>query len=212
MFPPGIAAFVISPFLSNKDLIEYVCTNQDLFSQLQEMIYERKAALVDQLIYYFYYCNNPEGKRQITIQTRYDTNYYSNVRSLFHVLPEIFHFIESHKITHLNLGCTTSYGGYAESPYRMITEDHDKIREITTQLLTLLSHNTTLIWCNLGLFQFVIGRKQIIDAVEHHPVLDSLNMSPEGATTRLRDPPHHLWRNRRDRTFYWDHWRHDDAI
>jgi len=175
-------------------------------------MHEQKAALVDQLLYYFYYCNNPEGKKKITIRTRYDRDYYLNVRNLFRVLPDIFHFIESRGLTHLDLGCTSSYGGYPESPYRMITDDHEKLREITTQLLSLLSRNTTLLWCNLGLFQSMISRKQVIDAVEHHPTLDSLSMNSEGATIRFSNPPHHLWRNRRDRSFYWDHSRHDDAI
>jgi hypothetical protein len=149
-------------------------------------------------------------QKTITIRKRYDDDYYQKVRALFCCLPEIFQFIQSHGIVSLDFGCTTDYGGYPESPIRMISSDRAELERITSQLLTLLSHNTTLVRCNLGLFESLISRRRLINAIEHHPVIDTINMVPNGARTNFLQDPHILWRNMKDGSFYWNHFRHDD--
>jgi hypothetical protein len=201
----------IIQFLPSADLNQFSCVNRAMHDQIEEEMKIRKKELVDHLIYYFYYSNAYDLERKcITIRKQYNKDYYKNVRILFHCLPELFDFIETHKITHLDLGCTNDYGGHAESPYRIISSNYDEICAAAKQVLHLLSQNTTLITCNLGLFQDIIGRKQIIDAVENHPTLDYLEMLSNGASTRFSAAPTTLYRNRRDRSFYWDRFRHDD--
>jgi hypothetical protein len=203
--PVGIIDFLPSAALAQFSLI-----NQAMHRRVEEELKKRKKAAVDPLIYYFYF--NDDDKRSVTIRKRYDKNYYKNVRMLFRCLPELFRFIELNKVTSLDLGCTSDYGGYPESPYTMISSDYDEICAVAKEVLHLLSQNKTLLTCNLGLFQDIMRRKNIIEAVEKHPTLDWLSMLSNGARMNIHGPVHQLYRNRRDRSFYWDHFRHDDGI
>jgi hypothetical protein len=200
----------IIEFLPSAALAQFGLINQAMHRCVKEELKKRKKAVVDPLIYYFYF--DHYGKSSVTIRRRYDEHYYPYVRQLFRCLPELFRFLEINKIVRLDLGCVTDYGGYPESPYRMISSEHDELRAIAAEVLDLLSKNTTLIDCNLGLFQNIMGRKSIIEAVEKHPTLDYLSMLSNGARTEFREPPHTLYRNRRDRSFYWDRFRHDDGL
>lgn len=200
-------------FLSLSDLGQFSRVNRTMYDRVKEKLKIRKNEMVDQLIYYFYYANPYDiTHKTFSIRRRYTDNYYQNVRLLFHVLPELFAFIEAKQITRLDLGCTTDYGGYPESPYKMIHSDFIEVSRIGKQVLDLLSHNTTLIHCNLGLFHGTFMRKSIIEAVENHPTLDTLNMVSSGARTNFHGTPHILWRNLTDRSFYWNHFRQDDSI
>ena len=201
----------IIDFLPSAALAQFSRVNQAMHRRVDEELKKRKKAVVDPLIYYFYYSND-EDKRSITIRKRYDENYYKYVRRLFRCLPELFRFIDVNKVTSLDLGCTTDYGGYPESPYTMISYDYNEIRAVAKEVLHLLSQNKTLLTCNLGLFQDVIGRKTVIEAVEKHPTLDWLSMLSNGARMNMHGSVHNLYRNRRDRSFYWDNFRHDDGL
>jgi len=205
MFAPGITTVIIAPFLSYQELLEYSCSNRHLQNQLNIVLRKSKKLEVDRLMQYF----TLNDKRHISIHTRIDDQYVINVRKLFRILPELFQFIEENHITSLDLGCITSYGGYPESPYKFVSPLLDRIVATSKQLLTLLSQNTTLTYCNFGLFHSIMQRHDIIDAVEKHPVLDLLSMLPNGARLDMREHPYSLWRNRRGGFFYWDHSRHD---
>ena len=198
----------IIEFLPSAALAQFGRINQAMHRRVDAELKKRKKKAVDPLIYYFYFSDY--GKSSVTIRRRYDEHYYPYVRRLFRCLPELFRFLEINKIVRLDLGCVTDYGGYPESPYRMISSEHDELRAIAAEVLDLLSKNTTLVDCNLGLFQNIMPRKSIIEAVEKHPTLDYLSMLSNGARTDFREPPHTLYRNRRDRSFYWDRFRHDD--
>lgn len=212
MFAPGIAAFIIAPFLSSKELTEFSRSNRLLSEQLKPIIKEQKATFVNQLLEYFY----TEQNHSISIHTRFhhrylviDEPYRVYVRKLFTILPELFEFIQMHHVTKLDLGCITCYGGYPESPYHMVAPSLHGVLTVSNQLLSLLSKNKTIVVCNFGLFQNVMQRKDIINAVEKHPVLDHLSMLSMGARTDFLDHPHMLWRDKRYGFFYWDHFRHD---
>lgn len=203
----------IIDFLPSAALAQFSRVNKCMHRRVDEELKRRKKAVVDPLIYYFYYSDE---QRYISIRkhtSHYDTVYYEYVRRLFRCLPELFHFIEINKVTHLDLGCVmTGYGGVPESPYRMISSDYYVLLAIAKEILDLLSKNKTILTCNLGFFQHIIGRKSIIEAVEKHPVLDWLSMLSSGARSDFGAAPYTLYRNRRDRSFYWDHGRHDDGL
>jgi hypothetical protein len=120
MFVPGIAAFIIAPFLSSNELIEFSRSNRLFSEQIRPIIKERKAAFVNQILNYFYTDHN----KSISIHTRFhhtyciiDEPYRVHVRNLFKILPELFEFIQMRHITRLDLGCITVMGGYSESFY-----------------------------------------------------------------------------------------------
>ena len=212
MFAPGITTFIIAPFLSNKELIECSCSNRLFSEQLHSIVKERKTTFVNQILQYFY----TDGNQSISIHPRFhpryltiDEPYRVYVRKLFTILPELFEFIQMHQITKLDLGCVTSYGGFPESPYHIVAPSLQGVLTVSNQLLSLLSKNKTIVTCNFGLFQNVMQRKDIINAVEGHPVLDHLSMLSIGARTDFRDHPHTLWRDKRYGFFYWDHFRHN---
>ena len=200
----------IIDFLPSAALAQFGRVNKGMYRRVDAELKKRKKAVVDPLIYYFYYSDE---QRYISIRKRHDAVYYEYVRRLFRCLPELFRFIEINNVTHLDLGCVMlGYGGVPESPYRLISSDYYVLLAIAKEILDLLSKNKTLLTCNLGFFQHIIGRKSIIEAVEKHPVLDMLSMLSSGARSDFGAAPYTLYRNRRDRSFYWDHGRHDDGL
>jgi hypothetical protein len=205
MFAPGIATNIIAPFLPYQELLEYSCSNRHFHKELNPIVKKRKKEEVNRLIQYFML----DDKKYITIRTRMDQAYKTNVLKLFRILPELFQFIEEHHVTSLELGCVSKYGGYPESPFQFVAPLLDTIVATSYQILDLLSQNTTLTYCNLGLFRNIMSRKDIVNAVEKHPVLDILSMLSNGARLDFRDPPYMLWRDHMG-GFYWDHFQHSN--
>jgi hypothetical protein len=204
-FPIGIAAF-----LGSKDILELSTLNRSLCYQLQDIRYQQKWKVAKELVDYFDYLH--DGKKTLQICKQYKKHHESNVRRLFYCLPEVFYYIQVERVVYLDLGYISDYGGYPEDPYRMITQDYDELKCITSNLLDLLSKNTTLIQCNLGLFEHLISREKVINAVEHHPCLDSVSMLSNGASNKWSNNPYMLWRNRIDGSFYWNSYRQQEHI
>ena len=84
----------------------------------------------------------------VSIRTKYDNNYIKNTHCLFHFLPELFDFIKNQNIKRLDLSCVTSYGGYPEDPYKIVSNNKDDLYNYLMQLLLLISKDTTLTSCN----------------------------------------------------------------
>lgn len=201
----------ILPFLGDYELSQLSQVNRTIHRRIKRDLLVRKYEVFQYLIYFFYYCNNPECMKRFTIRFRYEFDYFKNVKLVFLFLPELFEFLEDHRVPDLDLGFLESYGGYPACPFQRINSHADELKQIKLQLLDLLSKNTSLVNCNLGLFEGLIRREEIINAVENHPMLDRIQMRSSGASVYFNRPPVNLWRNRKDRTFYWDHFRHDDA-
>jgi len=203
LLPPTLSSFLDTP-----TLLELACTTKNIYHQLKYHLQEQNARLFLTLIDYFYYRSyNVKGDKTISLTRRKDDVYEKNVRLLFHFLPELFQFMNVHHITSLDLGCTSSYGSYPESAYELVSNNENTIKQISKQLLSLLSTNTSLEWCNLGLFDNIIDYSDIERAVKKHPTIDRISMIPSRATTYYNQLPKTLWRNRRNGTFYWNHWR-----
>jgi hypothetical protein len=135
---------------------------------------------------------------------RYSSNYEVNVRKLFLILPELFDFIENHNITNLDLSCVTSYGGYPEGPHTFI--DMNNITNIIEQLITLIKNNTTLTYCNIGLFEYYIDRDKLVTNFLLHPKLECISIHANGATSYFNKPPTSLYRTK-DNKFVWSHFK-----
>jgi len=201
--PPGL-----SSFLAPCDLLELACTAKTIHHQVKENLQEQKAKLFLNLIYYFYYSNyQTSEQRGISLLRRYDNDYTKNISRIFCYLPEVFQFMNSHCVTSLDMGCTSDYGGYPESAFQRVSSNKARIKEVADQLLDLLSTNRHLEWCNLGLFDGIIDYSDIHCAIKNHPTIDRISMTPSRSTTYYNRPPKTLWRNRKNGTFYWNHWR-----
>jgi hypothetical protein len=204
-FPP-----YFSTFLQPSEVLSLACTNKNNWSQVEKDLSSRRHVIFDRLMNYWYYKTTDylNGNKKITIQRRYDEHYYKNVRSLFQFLPELFDFIKKQGILIVDLSCLSSYGGYPEYPTKMLgTNDPSAIAKIAEQFLSLLSKNTTLSWCNMGIFENVLNRSLVEEMIRGHPTLDHLSIRANGSTTYFNYPPMTLYRNRIDGTFYWSNFR-----
>ena len=139
-----------------------------------------------------------------------------NVDYLMCHLPTLFAYLEEHSIKKLHLCCTTSYGGYNNTLQNFFIKEEIKL--FCEDLLELLSKNTTLDYCNLGLFQGLLTNEQVEEAVALHPSLTCVSMNAPRASTDFRAPPTTLYRDKRDRSegsaleghewkMYWAHFR-----
>jgi hypothetical protein len=192
-------------FLGNSDLLHLSVVNQIVNQQATDWLHKRRQKFLQRLFEYFVFSNLYEG-RNITIRKRYDHHYYSNVQHLFRYLPELFQYIQDNNITYLDLGCINSYGGHPESPYRMISPNYEELKEIGSQLLDLLSTNTTIHNCNLGLFEHILSHDQVSSALKENSTIEYISMRSNGSRTNFLEEPHTLWRNA-DGTCYWSHFR-----
>jgi len=204
-FPPSFSSF-LQPY----EVLALGCTNKNNWSQVKKELYGRRQGVFDQLMYYWYYCNISyiNGEKHIVIHRRYDDHYYKNVRILFQFLPELFDFIEKKDVHVLDFSCLNSYGGDPECPERMLDIlERSAITKIGEEILTLLSKNTTLSWCNLGLFEGVLERGRVEEMIQGHPTLDHISLRSHGSSTYYNEHPTTLYRNRINGTFYWSHFR-----
>ena len=198
---------ILFDFLEDYDLLQLSTVNHIVQHQITDWLEKRRQSFLQRLFIYFESTGSYEPyKKSLTIRLRYDKNYYSNVKFLFQNIPELFQYIQHHHITYLDLGCINSYGGYPECPYRMISPVQDELQKIGTQLLNLLSTNTTLHSCNLGLFESILSHNEVSSAIKEHPSLQYLSMRSNGARTDYREDPPTLWRHTNG-TFYWTHFR-----
>jgi hypothetical protein len=185
-------------FLDNKSLLQLSCVNRTTCTTLHNHIQERKRTLFQDTIYYLYYCNAAAARKTLNLQRRYDENYESSIRTLFHFLPELFEFLQDHQVEHFvlasmddNVLCEVSHAMAALfSPERM--------KEICDQFIHLLSQNSTLVTCTLEIFYDIImlNRNRLRDAIHQHPTLNIVTLSS------WSNNPNTLWRAK-DGSFYW---------
>ena len=199
----------INMFLNTNELVTMSIVNNITYQYTKQTLIDRKKKMIDDLIRYFYWMDDKKislYRRYSTLQPNREvlkspgTIYELNFRKLFSVLPELFEFIVNHNITSLDLGCITSYGGYPVN----FTDSSSNL--ILDKLLLLIKNNSTLTYCNLGLFEYNIDRDALIEIVSSHPKLECISIRANGATTHFHRPPTSLYR-KKDGSFVWSHFR-----
>jgi hypothetical protein len=199
----------LSLFLSSSDLLELTCTNHGIRKQVENDLETRKSKTIEDLLYYFYYCGFDSETGRISLRRRYENWYEKNVRLLFRFLPELFQFIEQHKIIRLDLSCVSSYGGNPIHSSTILYKNTVERNEILSTLREQIQKNTTLIYCNLGFFLHDLTHYEIESMFLHHPTIDCVSLNSEASTVSFRKPANMMWRNRKDGSFYWDHLRNE---
>ena len=195
----------VAAFLDTPTLVAFATTNLSVHDKVKKEIHIQKQKKIKQFISYFHQRESQFASECFNL--RYGEREHRNKIKyvLFH-LPEVFSYIEDNGIQSIDLGLTTSYGGYPVDISHYIPDKSD-IAIISSQLLTYLKWNTTLIKCNLGLFEHHLDRDILLHySVYRHPSLDWVSLRANGATTRFTDPPHTIYM-KPDRTGIWAHFR-----
>ena len=195
-------------FLGNSDLVQLATVNQITRQQSKQQLQKRRTEFLQTLFSYFETTSTYEPhKKTFTLFRQHDINYYPYVKLLFRYLPELFEYIQHHHITYLDFGCIRDYEMYADwKGYRMIFNVSTTLYEIGSQVLSHLKKNTTLYSCNLGLFEHVLSRSNVFDALEGHPTIQSIWMRSSTSRTNFDKEPTTIWRHT-DGTYYWAHFR-----
>lgn len=185
----------VDTFLDPPSLLELCCVNQMAYGQVKDAIQERKRTLFHDTIYYLYYCNEAAARKKLDLRRRYDTIYEESIRALFYLLPELFQFLQDHRVQVLAMGLMDSRVDGTTRATSTLFPPADR-QQICRQFLTLLSQNTTLVSCNAEFFYDIMDRNQLVEAIRQHPTLQVVTLSS------WSNNPHTLWRAQ-DGSFYW---------
>jgi len=187
--------------MKNEDLGELSRVNRRFYKETKGLRAKRKAKMANDIMYYFH---RPQSGIFSIHQSCMD-HYRWNLRKVVWFIPEMAEFIQAKKIHYLDLSDPTTYWAYI--PPRLeefLSVDYEQVLHFMNQAIDLLLHNTTLHYCNLGMFREWMDRDMIQDVVEHHPTLYQLELSafpsrplPNGkASSLFRTPDGFQWRHR----------------
>jgi hypothetical protein len=188
----------VDTFLDNKTLLELSCANKVTHTHIEHAVQERRYRLFQDTIYYLYYCNEAAARKKLDLQRRYDENYEISIRAIFHLLPELFEFLQDHQVEHIAMASMDANAGCGVSRAMATLFAPYDLSQIYDRFLTLLSQNTTLVSCNAEFFYDIIifERERLLEAVRHHPTLQVITLSS------WSNHPYTLWRAK-DGSFYW---------
>lgn len=134
--------------------------------------------------------------------------YDDNLRILFAHLPELFAYIEEHGVAELDLSMVTDHGGHHMPASLVAPRLFTKgLTAVVEELRVLLSKNTTLAYCNLGLFADEYTRTEFQAIFEDHPAIRTVSLTSNGAPTYYHMPPNSMYRDKG--ILYWGHVRGD---
>lgn len=169
VFPPRILQY-----MKNEDLGEFSRVNRRFHKETQSLLITRKKKMAEDLMYHFH---RPQSGTFSIHQSCMD-HYRWNLRRIVWFIPEIVEYIERMKIHYLDLSDPTTYWSYIPpSLEEFLSVDRAQIIHFMNQAIDLLYHNTTLNYCNLGMFREWIDRDRIQEIAEHHPKLYHLELS-----------------------------------
>lgn len=168
-FPPRILQY-----MKNEDLGEFSRVNRRFRNETKALLVKRRAKLASDLMYHFH---RPQSG-VFTIHHCTTDHYRWSLRRIVWFIPEVAEYIERMKIHYLDLSDPTTYWAYIPpSLEEFLSVDRAQITYFMNQAIDLLYHNTTLTYCNLGMFREWIDREMIQKIAEHHPKLYHLELS-----------------------------------
>ena len=170
--------YVIPPrilqYMKNEDLGEFSRVNRRFHKETHVLLVKRKKKMAEDIMYYFH--RPPSGT--FSIHQSYMNQYRWNLRKIVWFIPEIAEYIERMKIHSLDLSDPTTYWAYTPpSLEEFLSVDGEQVIQFMNQAVDLLYYNTTLTYCNLGMFRKWIDRVRIKEVAEHHPTLYHLELS-----------------------------------
>jgi hypothetical protein len=191
----------ILQYMKNEDLGELSRVNRRFYKDTKSLLIKRKEKMASDLMCYFH---RPQSGI-FSIHRILMDGYRWNLRKLVWFIPEIAEYIQRMQIYYLDLSDPTTYWAYTPpSLEEFLSVDRAQVLRFMNQAIDLLYHNTTLNYCNLGMFREWIDRDMIKRIAEHHPELYQLELStypsrplPGGEICSLfRTPNGFEWRHR----------------
>ena len=172
-------------FLSSTELSEFAQVNRTIYTNTKTDLAKRKKQDAVNIIKYFLTYDN-----RITIYRQYDKNYELNVKKIFMFLPELFDFIHLNKIELLDLSSVRSRGC---NPYTLISQNKNLFLNILDQLINLVKANSTLTYCNIGFFEWIIDRDYLQLSMQNHPTITCVSIRSIASRTNYNEAPNSLY-------------------
>ena len=185
-------------FLDDVDIGTLSCVSKQLRDDTRLERGFRKRQTISRVMKYFH---RPDI-HMFSLHRTFQDDFLVHARQLFQFIPEWFQYITDHKIAYLDMS-------FMEPRLRPGIKLHQIVSdsEIPALVETILSHisqNTTLTYCNFNLFGQILTQDQVYEAVRHHPTLDHVELC---ASLGYYSPtiPMALYRMH-DRSFEWHHY------
>ena len=156
-------------FLSNIDVCMLSCVNRQLDYETRTARVQRKKDFIVDVMRYFH----SDSSLIFSLHRTFQEHFEVQIRRLFYLIPEWFEYIDKNDILYLDVSnpyynCSGSYIN------RVLRRPVD---EVIVEFMTYLSQNTTLTYCNVGMFTKFVSRAQIEQAVQHHPTLSHVELA-----------------------------------
>lgn len=191
-FPP-----IILEFLTNKEIVELSLLNHNFLLEFTPILEKYKKKISDEVVSYF----NTNRTTLISTHRSYHVHFEKNIKRLFYFIPELFEYIQTKNVTYLDLSDPYRY---KNTFYQLVSVDAAQLRKIASQILHFLKSNSTLAYCNIGMFQNYIDRNEVEWAVSTHPTLHQVETASTYSIFSRTAPPNTLYRLQND-TFGWRH-------
>lgn len=192
-FPP-----IILEFLTNKEILEVSLLNHNSLLEFTPILEKCKKKISDEVVSYF----NTNRSSLISTHRSYHMHFEKNIKRLFYFIPELFKYIQTKNVTYLDLSDPYRY---ENTFYHLVSVDAAQLRKIASQILHFLKSNSTLAYCNIGMFQNYIDRNEVEWAVSTHPTLHQVETASTYSIFNRSAPSNTLYRLPND-TLEWRHY------
>jgi len=162
---PNIILF----FLNESELGSLACVSQQLREDTRLERSLRKRHMITSVLQYFHFNEN-----MFSLHRTFKGDFLLNIRRLFQFIPEWFQYITDHNISNLDMSFMEPRLSPGIKLHQIISDF--EIPALVETILSHVSHNTTLTYCNFNLFGNVLTKDQVYEAVRHHPTLDQVEL------------------------------------
>jgi len=188
----------ILTFLNDIEIGTLACVSQQLRKDTRLERSLRKHHMITRVLPYFHYNNDT----MFSLHRTFKGDFLLYVRRLFQFIPEWFQYMTDHKIEYLDMSFMEPRLSPGIKLHQIISDS--EIPALVEAILSHVSQNTTLTYCNFNLFGQILTKDQVYEAVRHHPTLDQVELctslgyySPTIPLSLYRMP---------DRSFEWRHY------
>lgn len=189
---------ILLTFLNDADIGTLSRVSQQLRKDTQLERVFRKRQTISLVMKYFH---RPDI-HMFSLHRPFRDDFLVYARRLFQFIPEWFQYMTDHKIEYLDMSFMEPRLSPGIKLHQIIS--YSEIPALVETILSHISQNTTLTYCNLNLFGQILTQNQVYEAVRHHPTLDQVELC---ASLGYYSPtmPMALYRMH-DRSFEWRHY------
>jgi len=190
----------VLPFLTDYEIAQLSYVNRQLAHETSAQRIKRKKEFVEYVMHYF--CPNANI---FSLHRTFQEDFEQNLRRLFRMIPEWFDYLERNKIGYLDISNPYYHRSRSYIPIMSRVIPISYMEETIDQFLQFLSTNTSLLYCNLGMFNHLISHARIENVVRDHPNIYHVEMSLYSTfSSPSVNSPASLYRMS-DGTFEWRH-------